>query len=154
MFHFCLFFCVKEEFSFLLTCMLCIMHIYLLFSLLFENRKWHLTSESLIFCPSIRLKCRADQKPVLHSRWKLLLHLTKTFFSFFSWNAEGFYILQLWKGLTASRSTCVDQKLQQGFTILMGDKDPNHRDAIFNTTELCCLLRKYWHNLCILTLKM
>lgn len=146
MFHFCLFFCVEEEFSFLLTCMLCIMHIYRLFSLLFENRN-DIWPARVWF--SVPLKCWADQKPVLHSRWKLLLHFTKNL-GFF-WKAEGFYILQFWKGLTASCITCVDQKLQQGFTILMGDKDPNHRDAIFNTTELCCLLRKYWHNLCILT---
>lgn len=56
--------------------------------------------------------------------------------------------------LTASCSTCVNQKCQQSFTIQTGVKDPNHPDAIFNKTELCCLPIKYWQNLCILTLKM
>lgn len=56
--------------------------------------------------------------------------------------------------LTASCSTCVNQKCQQSFTVQTGVKDPNHPDAIFNKTELCCLPIKYWQNLCILTLKM
>lgn len=76
------------------------------------------------------------------------------FFVFLFLNAEDFYILQFWKELTASGSTCVNQKCQQGFTAHTGDEDPNHRDAIFNKTEFCRLLRKYWQDLCILTLKM
>lgn len=145
MFHFC----VKEEFSFLLS-LLCIMHIYLLFPLLFENRNdiWPASDFLPVYptqmwsgseaCPPLTMEAASSFQNVL---------------DFFE-TLKVFYILQFWKGLTASCSTCVDQKLQQGFTILMGDRDPNHRDAIFNTTELCCLLRKYWQNLCILTLKM
>lgn len=55
---------------------------------------------------------------------------------------------------SCSKSVCVNQKCQQGFTVQTGVKDPNHPDAIFNKTELCCLPIKYWQNLCILTLKM
>lgn len=56
--------------------------------------------------------------------------------------------------LTPSCRTCVNQKSQQGFTFQTGVTDPNHPDAIFNKTEICCLPIKYWQNLCILTFKM
>lgn len=120
--------------------------IFIIYFLFKRKKHWRFLHPAVLK----RLDCRPLGRSEVCGMWSWsICFQVWTSFSCFLMTAQQFVA-----PVMPSCRTCVNQKCQQGFTFQTGVTNPNHPDAIFNKTEICCLPIKYWQNLCILTFKM